>query len=285
MKIIDIHTHPVAKAMVKDLRNLSFMEREAGKRLGDSPAATLLDRMDAGGIRQACLMGPNPYEGISLTNEDVYNIVRSYPDRFIGFAGVDPCGRGKDKTREEIRRAVEEWQFKGVGEIGGCDYLAPEWDIVYETCLEKKIPVLVHVGIPLPSMLMKYCHPFMLDELANRHRELIIIAAHAGAPWIIETIAVAARHPNVYIDISALPAIHKETVRIVIAMCVEKGLEDKVLFGTDFPVVDPCEYAKTVSKLKIPAPMRLLGKLPEISKDVREKILGGNAAELLHLDD
>jgi predicted TIM-barrel fold metal-dependent hydrolase len=97
-----------------------------------------------------------------------------------------------------------------------------------------RLPLLMHVGVPLPSMLMKYSHPFLLDELALRHPDLTIIAAHAGAPWVLETLAVAVRHPNVYLDVSALPAIRRELLPVVLALCAEQGLEDRVLFGGDF---------------------------------------------------
>jgi len=270
--------------MVSDPRNLRFMERESAMLL-DAPAEkTLLERMDAGGIAMACLMGPNPHEGTTVTNADVLRLVELYPSRFVGFLGVDPSRDGPSRTQADIERAVDHWGFRGVGEIGGCDFLAPEWGIVFETCIQKQIPVLVHMGVPLPSMLLKYGHPFLLDELAHRYPDLAIIAAHSGAPWIMETLAVLVRHPNVYLDISTLPAIHEELARIVLTLCAGRGLEDRVLFGSDFPVVDPCSYATAVSKLTVPASIRWVMSMPSISASFRQKILEENAIRLLRLD-
>jgi len=284
MKIIDFHVHPVSRHMVHDARNLRLMERE-GTMLADAPAEkTLLERMDAGGIAMACLMGPNPYDGTRVTNDIVRELVDAHPTRFIGFCGVDPLGNGASDTKAVIERAVDQWGFRGVGEIGGSDFLAPEWAVVFETCIAKQIPVLIHVGIPLPSMLLKYGHPFLLDELAHRYPELTIVAAHSGAPWVLETLAVLVRHPNVHLDISTLPAIHEELARIVVALCAGRALEDRVLFGSDFPVVDPCWYARAVSKLTVPAPVRWLMKVPGITKEFRQKILGNNASRLLRLE-
>jgi predicted TIM-barrel fold metal-dependent hydrolase len=228
-------------------------------------------------------MGPNPCDGIALTNEMVARMIAAAPTRFIGFVGVDPVGQGAAKTQVEIERAVEEWGFKGVGEVGGQDLLAPEWEVVYRACVANRLPLLMHVGVPLPSMLMKYSHPFLLDELAHRHPELTIIAAHAGAPWILETLAVAARHPNVSLDISALPAMRKELLPLVLALCADQGLEDRVLFGSDFPLVDPGQYASTVRRLRIPPLARWIGRLPPLSKAFKRKILGENAERLLAL--
>lgn len=285
MKIIDIHAHPVCTGMVKDARNLRAMGHRGECLFRGDPAQTLLERMDAGGVGMACLMGPNPYDGIELTNEGVRDVVASHPGRFLGFVGVNPLGKGGVETREEVKRAVAEWGFRGVGEVGGDDLLAPEWEAVYETCMELQIPIIVHVGIPLPSMLMKYCHPFMIDELAHRYPELTIIAAHVGVPWVVETISVAVRHPNVHIDIAALPAFNRSLVLPVLGFCIEHGLESQVLFGSDFPIVDPGKYAKDLLKIKFPLLMRWSLRLPDISADFRGKLLGGNASRLLKIQE
>jgi predicted TIM-barrel fold metal-dependent hydrolase len=270
--------------LVQDLRNLRLLER-GGLLVEDKPEQLILARMNAGGIGRACLLGPNPRDGTTLTNELVHRMVAWAPDRFIGFVGVDPVGQGADRTRAEIERAVEEWNFRGVGEIGGEDLLAPAWEVVYATCLERQLPILLHVGIPLPSMSLRESHPFVLDELANRHRDLTIIAAHVGAPWIIETLSVAVRHPNVYLDISTLPSIRKGLVPAVLALCTEQGLEERVLFGSDYPVVDPCRYAQTIRRLSVPAPVRWVSNLPKISPTFKRRILGENAMSLLRVPD
>jgi uncharacterized protein len=282
MHIVDIHAHPVCRPWIKDKRNLRLLERSQLLPT-EAPERALLRRMDAGGVRQACLLGPNPGDGIALSNEMVARMVATAPTRFIGFVGVDPVAQGAANTRAEIEHAVNEWGFKGVGEVGGQDLLAPEWEVVYRACIAHRLPLLVHVGVPLPSMLMKYSHPFLLDELAHRRPELTIIAAHGGAPWILETLAVAVRHPNVYLDISALPAIRRELLPLVLALCAEQGLEDRVLFGSDFPLVDPGQYASMVRRLRIPPLARWIGRLPQVSKAFKRKILAENAQRLLDL--
>jgi predicted TIM-barrel fold metal-dependent hydrolase len=107
MQIVDIHTHPVCRPWIKDKRNLRLLERSQ-LLPSDAPERALLRRMDAGGVRQACLLGPNPSDGIELTNEMVARMVATAPTRFIGFVGVDPVDQGAANTRAEIERAVEE---------------------------------------------------------------------------------------------------------------------------------------------------------------------------------
>lgn len=284
MEIIDIHVHPVCRRMVQDRRNLRILEHTSNCLEDDSAIPGLLARMDAGGISKACLMGPNCWDGMSLTNENVRCMVESHPNRFIGFLGVDPAAKDPAETKLEIRRAVDEWGYRGVGEIGGGDILASEWDVVYRSCIEQAIPVLVHVGIPLPSMLLKHSHPFLLDELAHRYPELSIIAAHVGVPWVLETLSVAFRHPNVYIDISALPAFNHEIVPPILALCIDRGLGDRIFFGSDFPVVDPCSYVDAIRAMRVPLALRWLLRLPKISEDFRRKLLSENAHRLLRLE-
>ncbi len=55
-------------------------------------------------------------------------------------------------------------------------------------------------------------------------------------------------------------------------------------FGSDFPMVDPCEYAGVISGLTNSAPVRWLGKIPQISREFKQEVLGGNAIKLLSME-
>jgi predicted TIM-barrel fold metal-dependent hydrolase len=102
-------------------------------------------------------------------------------------------------------------------------------------------------------------------------------------PWVIGTIAVAARHPHVYVDIAALPAADERVVFPIIGLCIKKGLGDRLLFGSDFPIVDPARYAL---RLKRGGPGRVVRRilgLPALTPQLRDQLLGLNAARLLKL--
>lgn len=281
--VIDIHAHPVSRDLVRDQRNLALLDRQAACLAPTDAVALLLERMDSGGISLACLMGPAPGDGTALTNRDVRQAVNRYPDRFIGFVGVDPTSMPGHQVRTTIREAVTEWGFRGVGELANVDLLDPRCEPVYVTCVELDVPLLVHTGVPLPSMLLRHGHPFGLDEVANRHPRLRIIAAHLGVPWVLETIAVAVRHPNVHLDISTLPAVDRRAVGPLLSMCLDRGLADRLLFGSDFPLVDPAAYAQRLRTWGPAWPLRRLTGLPKVTPEVRDAILGGNAARLLKL--
>jgi predicted TIM-barrel fold metal-dependent hydrolase len=283
--VIDIHAHPVSRDRVRDARNLRLMDRDAACLTATDAVELLLDRMDRGGITRACLMGPAHGDGIALTNQDVRDAVLAHPDRFIGFVGADPITDQPKAVGEMIRVAVRDWGFRGVGEFANVDLLDARCEVVYDACMELDVPLMIHTGVPLPSMLLRHGHPFGVDELAHRHPELTIIAAHLGMPWVIETVAVAVRHPNVYLDVSALPMFNTRLIGPLLALSLDKGLADRLLFGSDFPLVDPASYAR---RMRSAGPGRLLHRLtglPRLTARVRQMILGGNAARLLKLAD
>src|SRR5262249_53566819 len=147
----------------------------------------LLERMDTAGVSKTCLMGPSHNEGISWSNDSVRALVDAHPERFIGFVGVDPFNATQDETRKTIVNAIEDWKFRGVGEFFG-DLLDTRCEVVYRSCIDLQVPLLIHCGIPLPSQLLKHGHPNALDEIANRYPDLHIVAAHVGMPWFAETI-------------------------------------------------------------------------------------------------
>jgi predicted TIM-barrel fold metal-dependent hydrolase len=283
--IIDIHTHPVARACVHDPRHRAFFEKTAKCLVETQNGAIklLLERMDKGGIDRACLMGAMPNDGSTITNEMIRDIVNEHPRRFIGFAGVNPLTESPQALRDGIVRAVKEWGFRGVGELGGVDLLDPRCGVIYETCIELDIPLLVHTGTGLPGILLKYGTPLVIEELANRFPKLTLIAAHAGMPWVLESIAVATRNDNVHIDLSALPAANARLVDVVVNLGMEHGLEDRLLFGSDYPVVDPAHYIDKLKNIGAPALVRRFLSLPRVTSAARRKILGGNAARLLKL--
>ena len=113
--------------------------------------------------------------------------------------------------------------------------------------------------------------------------ELTIVAAHVGMSWFLETIAVAVRHPNVYLDVSAIPLAGRDAiVHGLLGLLWERGLEDRVLFGTDFPLVDPARYLPVLRRGAGWLARRLM-RLPRMTAVRRDKLLGGNAARLLKL--
>jgi Amidohydrolase len=111
---------------------------------------------------------------------------------------------------------------------------------------------------PRPRMRAITC-PMLLDDVAADFPGLNIIMAHAAVPWVDSAISIATHKANVHIDLSGWSPKYfpPQLVR-----AVNSFLKDKVLFGSDFPVLTPDLWLKAFNELEIEAEVR-----PGILKD------------------
>ena len=92
--------------------------------------------------------------------------------------------------------------------------------------------------------------PIYLDQVAIDFPDLTIVAGHIGYPWTTEMIAVADKHPNVYIDTSAYAA-HRYPAELVDYL---KGRgRHKVMFGTNYPMMTPARALARLDDLAFTA--------------------------------
>jgi hypothetical protein len=160
--------------------------------------------------------------------------VKQYPDRLVGIAGYNPL-RIKESLRE-IEKGVKEYGFKGVyAHVHGFGIALNDKKMYpcYAKCGELDVPIILQTGHALELQPSEVGRPIYLDEVALDFRDLKIVGSHTGWPWCEELIALAWKHENVYLDISAhLP---KYLDKSVIQFMDTRG-RDKVMFGTNgFP--------------------------------------------------
>ena len=214
-----------------------------------------------------------PYEGNDYTAE----IVRRYSDRFMGFASVDPH-KGKAAVIE-VERSVKELGLRGLKLHPITQAFFPNDTRFYplwEKCAELGVPVLFHsgqtaVGAGLPGgggLKIKYAQPIHMDDVAADFPELNIIMAHPGVPWQEEQLSVALHKPNVYIDLSGWSPKY---FRPILVQYANSLLQNKVLFGSDFPALSPQRWLSDFEDL-------------DLKPEVRQKILLENAAKLLNIE-
>jgi len=204
----------------------------------------LIEMMDEAGIQCAFLIatkaGPQWHpESWRLPYATVADMVQKYPDRFRGLAGIDPY-EGMKGVRE-LERAVREYGFIGA-------HLYPHWFELppdhakyypfYAKCCELDIPIQMQVGHCLryseERPLRSVGRPITLDTVACDFPELKLVGIHIGYPWTEEMISVAWKHPNVYIGSDAYaPRYWPESF----VHFINTWGQDKVIFGTDFPVI------------------------------------------------
>jgi len=112
---------------------------------------------------------------------------------------------------------------------------------VFETCLELDLAVWIHtVNTWSDRHPSDFCHPRHADRVACRFPDLRIVLGHGGWPWVNEAVAVAWRHPNVYLEPSAFRWKHLAAPGggWEPLMCYgDTTIADKILWASFWPLV------------------------------------------------
>lgn len=198
-----------------------------------------MQEMDLAGIDLGVLMGRrtnNPAYG-NANDEDIYELCRRFPKRFIGFSGIDP--HEKDSL-DRIGKASEEHGFKGVG-------LDPGWYAdpikaddpmlmpVYEACARRGLIVSITTSIFLGADV-SWSDPAPIHRVAARFPELNIVVPHAAWPYIPQMLAVALVCPNVYIVPDCYFYVDMPGSEDI-TKAANSFLKDRLLFASSYPVI------------------------------------------------
>jgi len=281
--IIDFHVHPV---LIKEALEREPTLLEAARNVfyihtSPQPIETLLYTMEEYDIDKMVLLAINAKSSAGFTipsNETIHELVERYPDKFLGFASVDP--HRIDEAVKELERAINDLHLVGLKlspPLQDFDPSDKKYFKLYEKAQELKIPILFHAGFTWHSKAkITLSHPLKYEDLAIEFPELKIILAHMGWPWVTEAISLAMKYENVYLDLSNVytgtPYEHLKHVltEVVPSRLIERFISDKIIFGSDYPRM---ESGKMINALR---------RLP-LSDEVKRKILGENAAKLLSL--
>ena len=197
-------------------------------------------------------------------NDYVAAVVRADPDRFIGFASVNPAFRGVPAAVAELRRAVQELGLSGAKLYPMYQHWSPaDRDLafpVYEAAGELGIPVMIHqAGSTRIDASLELGRPALLDDIGRCFRDLRVIVAHCGHPWVDEALFLL---------------LHRCEPMFV-------PLE-KLFFGTDYPgfLYDPVALAEKVRTVNEEADPLGLDPFPQHKLD---GLLGDNFARFLGL--
>ena len=234
--------------------------------------------MDEAGIDKVVLMAGDIEStyGSVYPNSELAELIQHRPERFLGLAGADPH-KGMRAVRE-FERAVRDDGFVGLN-LGPWEHkiLANDkkYYPLYAKCVELDVPVILHTSINFSRELkLDAGNPMYIDEVAIDFPELKIVASHAGWPWVLQMIAVAWRHPTVYMDLAGIRARHLAKPGSGWESLLNYGnsvVGDRVMFATDWPMLD---WKTAVAEIE---------QLP-LKPQVIRGWLGENAARLLKLD-
>jgi predicted TIM-barrel fold metal-dependent hydrolase len=244
------------------------------KRLCTLPLDTLVDQMKESGVSLAVLQAEYTYGEVDLLNQRVGEAVKRHPDMLMGFAGIDPLAT--DDPVADLDRYVRNWDMKGLNLqpwIQGIYCNDKRLYPLYSYCQQSDIPVTIHSSINF-SMNRKidYSHPRWLEEVACDFPKLVIVANHAGWPWVNEMVAVAWKHTNVYLEIGGISPkymVMPGTGWEPFLVYGNSVLQDQILFATDSIV----SHDRVVNELDL---------LP-FHDTVKDKLLYKNALRVLKI--
>ena len=211
-----------------------------------------------------------------ITNEEIAELAAKNSDVAIPFASIDPA-RGKAGVRE-ARRLIKDYGIRGFKFHPSTQGFYPndrKAYPLYEAIAGAKLPALFHtgqtgVGAGVRAgggIRLKYSNPLYLDDVAVDFPDMPIILAHPSFPWQEEALSVATHKPQVYIDLSGWSPKYFPPILVQYANTL---LKDKILFGSDYPVIAPERWIEEFDKLAI-------------KPEVRPLILKENAARVLSL--
>ena len=264
---IDIMNYPFTPEGMKKFWSSPEMKEMSERVMGGhtpqgSPTEQFIAEMDEAGFEKAFIAAVKmgSYRGRWLandfTNQEVYEIIKNYQDRLVGIAGYDPLNIMA--SLREIETAVKEYGFKGVyAHTLGWDILPDDRRMYpcYVKCIELGIPFSIQMGHSLELMPSEAGRPIHIDKVALDFPELPFIGSHRGWPWCEELVAMASKHKNVYIDISAhLP---KYLDPSIVQFMNTRG-QDKVLFGTNAFGFKRCKQQLLELPLKDEAKQKIL---------------------------
>ena len=237
-----------------------------------------LDIMDAAGIDKSLLIAVRAGDirmrgSFEVPYEEVAAVCRRHPERYFGLAGVDPY-RGMEQLAE-LEHAVNELGFVGAHLYPHWMELAPDhakYYPIYAKCCELDIPIMMQVGQNLvysrERRLPSVGRPICLDQVAIDFPELRLIGIHIGVPWTGEMIAMAWKHDNVFIGTDAYAPKHWPAEFVHYMNTYGR---EKVLFGTDWPVIHPQRAVDEIAAL-------------ELRDESRDLVMRGNAERVFRLD-
>ncbi|MBI4524486.1 MAG: amidohydrolase family protein [Deltaproteobacteria bacterium] len=258
MMIIDTHVHVLSYPSLQDLSEkitttedlITFRTRYPRlykATLSESPVDNsqyLISDMDKHGVSCA-LVQARPG---SVTNEQVADVVKKYPDRLAGLfrIGHDQEAAGylddpkpvRETAPEEIKFCIEKLHMKGMGEVFVRAFtteihpekIAKDLDPIMNTLGKYKVPVQFPTAWSQFPGGLYYGNPIFVDEIAQRHPDVPIILTKMGRGigyYFDTSMAVALRNTNIFFDTVGTIGSH-------LRIAVDKIGAERVMFGTDW---------------------------------------------------
>ncbi|MHA1975042.1 MAG: amidohydrolase family protein [Candidatus Hodarchaeales archaeon] len=236
-------------------------------------------------------------------NSLINDLVKKYPDKFMGYGSINP--RRSTKEVKNLIKDIDNYNLSGIKLLPTLQFFKPgdikerilsrtqrmidkNLNLIFKFSKKKDIPILIHPGKdPGPWEIrtlrcVQNTHPKYWRGLINKYSNNKIIIAHLGCygcedyddSWFQEALDLATHFPNVFLDTSAVTYYldSSKVVKAIRSSCTF----DKILFGTDSPVVYGSSMKKNV---------KIIIENQKLSEKEKRQVLSDNAKQLLNIVD
>ncbi len=297
--IVDVHVHPLPMLSEEELlrevrlarvRRAVLLAMDVDPGVLDEPRsrARFMEELFNAGVWDLRALD-NAREILRLArtpNERVAELARRHPNAFLGFGSVNPS-RPSSYVREVLAQ-IRDLGLVGVKLLPTLQLFCPskarrKLKAILRFCERENLVAMFHTGCdpgPWEAPALSACaNPALLAPFVRSFRRVSFILAHAGSYsatrpgiWFREAMELAASYPNVWLDVAAVPylLVEEEFVSALRA----RGLLDRVLFGSDYPVVGASGIADAAS---------MVLSSPGLTADEKAGVMALNAERLLDL--
>ena len=277
MKIIDFRFRPSTPDAVNGMLGNKVLGEmfelfHYADRAKPEPIEKIVGDMEKQGVVKGVVTGRDAETtyGLASANPGIVALMERYPDKFIGFAGLDPH-KGMDALAE-LTRMVTKHGMRGAAID---PYLAripashARYYPIYAKCCELDVPIVITTGPAtlVRDAVMDDAHPRHIDRVAADFPDLKIVISHGCYPWVNEAVMTVHRNRNVYMD---LAEYEEQPFSEGYIQAANSLIGDKLLFASAAPFMDFQEQ------------IALYKRLP-FTPGVRENVMYNNAARLLGL--
>lgn len=201
--------------------------------------------------------GISPFPDADVENPMLLDLDDNPPNLYTSL-GINP---NKNISVEKLEAAIKK-NVVGLKIYAGYYHYHVHHEIykpVLSVARKYNLPITIHSGDTFSEKgLLKYAHPLEIDELAVSNPDVNFIIAHFGDPWIMTAAEVASKNKNVYVDLSGLIVGNSNDVKRYrveeFISHIKRGLVyldnyKKVLYGSDWPLVDTYSYIQFIKDL------------------------------------
>ncbi len=278
--IIDCHTHVFPDEVRRNRRKYSQRDLAFGEMYRDEKAKMvgveeLVRSMDEGGIDKAVVCGFPWSDSVlcSAGNDYIVEGMRRFPERIMGFGCIQP--RHGEEAIEETKRCIR-LGMKGIGELASYPPATSFYDIdslrpICEILEEADLPLMLHSNEMVGHSYPGKCNTplkSLYDFIRAFPRVRILLAHWGGGFFFYELMPeVAKAAEKTWYDTAASPLLYGRRIYSVAVTIVGA---DKILFGSDYPLIPPGRYIEEMED-------------SGLGEEERRKILGQNINQLLKL--